>query len=132
VHVTGKTRIVVAKAGLDGHDRGAKLVARILADAGFEVIYTGKFQTAAQIVATAIQESADAIGISILSGSHLTHFKKVVDLLKEENAEDIVVFGGGIALDDDITALKEMGVARFFTPGTNASEIVEFAQKLRA
>lgn len=129
--MAGKTRIVVAKAGLDGHDRGAKLVARILADAGFEVIYTGKFQTAEQIVATAIQESADAIGISILSGSHLTHFKKVLDLLKEEKAADIVVFGGGIALDDDIAALKEMGVSEFFLPGSNASEIVEFAGTLR-
>jgi methylmalonyl-CoA mutase C-terminal domain/subunit len=129
--MAGKTRIVVAKAGLDGHDRGAKLVARILADAGFEVIYTGKFQTAEQIVATAIQESADAIGISILSGSHLTHFKKVLDLLKEENAEDIVLFGGGIAMDDDIATLKEMGVSEFFTPGANAAEIVDFVGGLR-
>jgi methylmalonyl-CoA mutase C-terminal domain/subunit len=130
--VAGKTRIVIAKAGLDGHDRGAKLVARILADAGFEVIYTGKFQTAEQIVATAIQESADAIGISILSGSHLTQFKKVLDLLKKEKAEDIVVFGGGVALDDDVAALKEMGVSEFFTPGANATEIVDFVSGLRS
>ena len=130
--MAAKTRIVVAKAGLDGHDRGAKLVARILADAGFEVIYTGKFQAAEQIVTTAIQESADAIGISILSGSHLTQFRKVLELLKEEEAEDIVVFGGGVALDDDVAALKKMGVAEFFTPGSSAAEIVDFARKLSA
>ncbi len=129
--MVAKSRIVIAKVGLDGHDRGAKLVAKILADAGFEVIYTGKFQTAEQIVATAIQESADAIGISILSGSHNTQFKKVMTLLEEEKAEDIAVFGGGVAHDDDIETLKEMGVQEFFTPGTNASEIIEFAQGLQ-
>ena len=129
--MVAKSRIVIAKVGLDGHDRGAKLVAKILADAGFEVIYTGKFQTAEQIVATAIQESADAIGISILSGSHNTQFKKVMTLLEEEKAEDIAVFGGGVAHDDDIETLKEMGVQEFFTPGPNASEIIEFAQGLQ-
>jgi len=129
--MVAKSRIVIAKVGLDGHDRGAKLVAKILADAGFEVIYTGKFQTAEQIVATAIQESADAIGINILSGSHNTQFKKVMTLLEEEKAEDIAVFGGGVAHDDDIETLKEMGVQEFFTPGTNASEIIEFAQGLQ-
>jgi len=129
--MVAKSRIVIAKVGLDGHDRGAKLVAKILADAGFEVIYTGKFQTAEQIVATAIQESADAIGISILSGSHNTQFKKVMTLPEEEKAEDIAVFGGGVAHDDDIETLKEMGVQEFFTPGTNASEIIEFAQGLQ-
>ena len=129
--MSAKSRIVIAKVGLDGYDRGAKLVAKILADAGFEVIYTGKFQTAEQIVATAIQESADAIGISILSGSHNTQFKKVMALLKDEEAEDIAVFGGGVAHDDDIDSLKDMGVREFFTPGTNTSEIIEFVQRLR-
>jgi methylmalonyl-CoA mutase C-terminal domain/subunit len=125
-----KKRIVITKPGLDGHDRGAKVVARALADAGFEVIYTGKFQTPGQIVSTAIQENADGIGVSILSGAHLTLFKKIADLLKKEKAEDIVLFGGGIIMDDDIPKLKKMGVAEIFTPGTPTSAIVEFIESL--
>ncbi|MBW1805864.1 MAG: cobalamin B12-binding domain-containing protein [Deltaproteobacteria bacterium] len=125
-----KKRIVIAKPGLDGHDRGAKVVARSLADAGFEVIYTGKFQTPAQIVSTAIQENADGIGVSILSGAHLTMFKKIMDLLREKNAADIVLFGGGIIMDDDIPKLKDMGVAEIFTPGTSTSKIVEFVKNI--
>jgi methylmalonyl-CoA mutase C-terminal domain/subunit len=125
-----KKRIVIAKPGLDGHDRGAKVVARSLADAGFEVIYTGRFQTPAQIVATAIQENADGIGISILSGAHLTLFKKIIDLLREKKADDIVLFGGGVIMDDDIPKLKDMGVAEIFTPGASTSEIVEFIKNI--
>src|SRR5665213_1779472 len=111
-------RIVVAKPGLDGHDRGAKVVARALRDAGVEVIYTGLHQTPEQIVETAIQEDADAIGLSVLSGAHLTLFARVLDLLKARSAQDIVLFGGGIIPDDDVTALEAMGVAMVFTPGT--------------
>jgi methylmalonyl-CoA mutase C-terminal domain/subunit len=125
-----KKRIVIAKPGLDGHDRGAKVVARSLADAGFEVIYTGRFQTPEQIVATAIQENADGIGISILSGAHLTLFKKIIDILKEKKADDIVLFGGGVIMDDDIPKLKDMGVAEIFTPGASTSTIVEFVQDM--
>ena len=110
-------RIVVAKPGLDGHDRGAKVIARALRDAGHEVIYTGLHQTPEQIVETAIQEDADVIGLSVLSGAHLTLFKKVLDLLAEKDASDIVVIGGGIIPDDDIPLLTEMGVARCSLPG---------------
>jgi methylmalonyl-CoA mutase C-terminal domain/subunit len=123
---TGRLRIVVAKPGLDGHDRGAKVVARALRDAGIEVIYTGLHQTPEQIVATAIQEDADAIGLSILSGAHMTLFRRVLELLAERDASDIVVFGGGIIPDADIPALEEMGVARIFTPGTPTHEITEW------
>ena len=119
-------RVVVAKPGLDGHDRGAKVVARALRDAGMEVIYTGLHQTPEQIVATALQEDAQAIGLSVLSGAHMTLFRKVMDLLAERDAEDIVVFGGGIIPDADIPALREMGVAAVFTPGTTTSTIVEW------
>ena len=119
-------RIVVAKPGLDGHDRGAKVVARALRDAGMEVIYTGLHQTPEQIVATAIAEDADAIGLSVLSGAHMTLFAKVIELLKKANAEDIVVFGGGIIPDADWPALAEMGVAQVFTPGATMSEIVSW------
>ena len=119
-------RVVVAKPGLDGHDRGAKVVARALRDAGVEVIYTGLHQTPEQIVATAIQEDADAIGLSILSGAHMTLFPRVLDLLRERGAEDIVVFGGGIVPTDDITALCELGVAAIFTPGAPTSAIVDW------
>lgn len=119
-------RVVVAKPGLDGHDRGAKVVARALRDAGCEVIYTGLHQTAAQIVETAIQEDADAIGLSILSGAHLTLFPAVIDLLKDKGASDIVVFGGGIIPEDDIPTLTDAGVAMVFTPGTSTSSIVEW------
>ncbi len=121
-------RVVVAKAGLDGHDRGAKVVARALRDGGIEVIYTGLHQTPEQVVSAAIQEDADAIGLSILSGAHMTQFSKVLELLKEQHAEDIVVFGGGIIPDDDIAKLTEMGVARIFTPGAPTSEIVEWVK----
>ncbi|HET8602848.1 MAG TPA: cobalamin B12-binding domain-containing protein [Marmoricola sp.] len=110
-------RIVVAKPGLDGHDRGAKVVARALRDAGHEVIYTGLHQTPEQIVETAIQEDADAIGLSVLSGAHMTLFRRLLELLDERDARDIVVFGGGIIPDQDIPLLEEMGVARIFTPG---------------
>jgi len=120
---TGRVRVVVAKPGLDGHDRGAKVVARALRDAGVEVVYTGLHQTPEQVVATAIQEDADAIGLSILSGAHMTLFRKVIDLLAERDASDIVVFGGGIIPDADIGPLQEMGVARIFTPGATTQEI---------
>ena len=121
-------RVVVAKPGLDGHDRGAKVVARALRDAGIEVVYTGLHQTPAQIVDAAIQEDADIIGLSVLSGAHLTLFAEVMDLLKAKDATDIVVFGGGIIPDDDIPVLEEMGVARIFTPGTTTHEIVQWVQ----
>ena len=110
-------RIVVAKPGLDGHDRGAKVVARALRDAGMEVVYTGLHQTPEQIVEAAIQEDADAVGLSVLSGAHMTLFAKVTELLAARDAADIVVFGGGIIPDDDVPALTEMGVAKVFTPG---------------
>jgi isobutyryl-CoA mutase small subunit len=117
-------RVVVAKPGLDGHDRGAKVVARALRDAGVEVIYTGLHQTPEQVVETAIQEDADAIGLSILSGAHMTLFRKVVDLLAERDARDITVFGGGIIPDADIPLLEQMGVAKIFTPGATTQDIV--------
>jgi methylmalonyl-CoA mutase, C-terminal domain len=126
---SGRFRIVIAKPGLDGHDRGAKVVARALRDAGVEVIYTGLHQTPEQIVATAIQEDADAIGLSILSGAHMTLFRRVLDLLAERGADDIVVFGGGIIPDADIPALQEMGVARIFTPGTPTQEITGWVKE---
>jgi methylmalonyl-CoA mutase C-terminal domain/subunit len=119
-------RVVVAKPGLDGHDRGAKIVARALRDAGIEVIYTGLHQTPEQIVAAALAEDADAIGLSVLSGAHMTQFRRVIDLLAEQDAADIVVFGGGIIPDDDRDELERMGVAAVFTPGTPTTEIVEW------
>ncbi len=119
-------RVIVAKPGLDGHDRGAKVVARALRDSGCEVIYTGLHQTPAQIVAAAIQEDAAAIGLSIHSGAHMTLFPKVVELLREEGADDIVVFGGGIIPDADIEALHEQGVAAIFTPGTPMKTITDW------
>lgn len=121
-------RVVIAKPGLDGHDRGAKVVARALRDAGIEVIYTGLHQTPEQVVDAAIQEDADAIGLSILSGAHMTLFPKVVELLKERQADDIVVFGGGIIPEDDIPALKAAGVAEIFTPGTASRDIVAWVK----
>jgi methylmalonyl-CoA mutase C-terminal domain/subunit len=121
-----KIRVVVAKPGLDGHDRGAKIVARALRDAGFEVIYTGLHQTPEQIVATAVQEDADAVGLSVLSGAHNYLFARVIELLKEKGADDIAVFGGGIIPAEDITALKAMGVKEIFTPGTSTQDIVRF------
>jgi len=123
-----KIRVIVAKAGLDGHDRGAKVVARALRDAGVEVIYTGLHQTPEQIVAAAIQEDVDAVGLSILSGAHMTLFRKVIDLLKERGAEDIVVFGGGIIPPADIAELQAIGVARIFTPGAPTTDIVAWVQ----
>ncbi|MBO1754215.1 cobalamin B12-binding domain-containing protein [Allobranchiibius sp. CTAmp26] len=117
-------RIVVAKPGLDGHDRGAKVVARALRDAGMEVIYTGLHQTPEQIVEAAIQEDADAVGLSVLSGAHMTLFAKVTALLKDRDAQDIVVFGGGIIPEEDIPQLAELGVATVFTPGATTGEIV--------
>ncbi len=121
-------RIVVAKPGLDGHDRGAKVIARALRDAGHEVIYTGLHQTPEQIVETAIQEDADAIGLSVLSGAHMTLFKKLIGLLDERDARDIVVIGGGIIPEADIPLLHELGVARVFTPGATTTEIVDWVR----
>ncbi|MFD7260965.1 cobalamin B12-binding domain-containing protein [Streptomyces sp. NPDC059874] len=126
--VTGPIRVVVAKPGLDGHDRGAKVIARALRDAGMEVIYTGLHQTPEQIVDTAIQEDADAIGLSILSGAHNTLFVRVLELLKERDAEDIKVFGGGIIPEDDIAPLKAKGVAEIFTPGATTTAIVDWVR----
>ena len=117
------------QAGLDGHDRGAKIVARALRDAGFEVIYTGLHQTPEQVVATAIQEDADAIGLSVLSGAHNYLFKRVIELLKEKGADDIAVFGGGIIPPEDIAELKAMGVKEIFTPGTSTQDIVRFVRE---
>jgi methylmalonyl-CoA mutase C-terminal domain/subunit len=125
----GPVRIVVAKPGLDGHDRGAKVVARALRDAGMEVVYTGLHQSPEQIVATAIQEDADAIGLSVLSGAHLSAFRRVLDLLAERGAEDIVVFGGGIVPADDVAILEAAGVGAVFTPGTSTSEIVAWVRE---
>ena len=121
--MTAPIRIVVAKPGLDGHDRGAKVVARALRDAGHEVIYTGLHQTPEQIVETAIQEDADLVGLSVLSGAHMSLFRRVTELLRERDAADIVVFGGGIVPDEDLPALAEMGVAKIFTPGATTGEI---------
>ncbi|MBK7721336.1 MAG: cobalamin B12-binding domain-containing protein [Austwickia sp.] len=119
-------RIVVAKPGLDGHDRGAKVIARALRDAGMEVVYTGLHQTPEQIVEAAIQEDADGVGLSVLSGAHMTLFAKTIELLKARDAADIVVFGGGIIPEDDIPELTSMGVAKVFTPGATTTEIVEW------
>jgi methylmalonyl-CoA mutase C-terminal domain/subunit len=121
-------RVVIAKPGLDGHDRGAKVVARALRDAGVEVIYTGLHQTPEQIVAAALQEDADAIGLSVLSGAHMTQFARVLELLKERDATDIVVFGGGIIPGEDIDELERMGVARIFTPGATTTDIVAWVR----
>ncbi|KNX37881.1 cobalamin B12-binding domain-containing protein [Luteipulveratus halotolerans] len=121
-------RIVVAKPGLDGHDRGAKVVARALRDAGMEVIYTGLHQTPEQIVEAAIQEDADAVGLSVLSGAHMTQFAKVTELLRERDAADIVVFGGGIIPEEDLPELSRMGVATVFTPGATTTEIVDWVR----
>ncbi len=121
--LSSRIRIVVAKPGLDGHDRGAKIVARALRDAGHEVIYTGLHQTPEQIVETAIQEDADLIGLSVLSGAHMTLFRRLLELLAERDAADIRVFGGGIIPDEDIPVLEELGVAKVFTPGATTGEI---------
>jgi len=124
--MSGRIRVVVAKPGLDGHDRGAKVVARALRDAGMEVVYTGLHQTPEQVVETALQEDADAVGLSVLSGAHMTLFARVIELLKEKGAEDVVVFGGGIVPEEDMPRLTEMGVAKIFTPGATTTEIVDW------
>ena len=124
-----KIRVLIAKPGLDGHDRGAKVVARALRDAGMEVIYTGLRQTPEQIVETAIQEDVDVIGLSILSGAHTHIFPKVMELLKENNIKDIIVIGGGVIPEEDIPELKKAGVAEIFTPGTDTRNIVKFIKE---
>jgi methylmalonyl-CoA mutase C-terminal domain/subunit len=126
VLTAGKTRVVIAKVGLDGHDRGAKVIARALRDAGMEVIYTGLHQTPEQIVETAIQEDADAVGISILSGAHMTLVPRIVTQLRERGADNVRVVVGGTIPAEDIVELKKLGVAAVFTPGAPTSEIVEF------
>ena len=126
--MSSRIRVVVAKPGLDGHDRGAKVVARALRDAGMEVVYTGLHQTPEQIVETAIQEDADAVGLSVLSGAHMTLFRRVLELLSQRNAADIVVFGGGIIPDADIPELEQMGVAKIFGPGATMQSIVEWVR----
>jgi methylmalonyl-CoA mutase, C-terminal domain len=126
--VPAKIRVVVAKPGLDGHDRGAKVIARALRDAGMEVIYTGLHQTPEQIVETAIQEDADAVGISILSGAHMTLVPRILELLRENGAEDVLVVVGGTIPSDDAAELKKLGVAGVFGPGARTTDIVEFLQ----
>ncbi len=123
-----RIRVVVAKPGLDGHDRGVKVIARALRDAGMEVIYTGLHQTPEQIVQTVIEEDADAVGLSVLSGAHMTLFRRTIELLKQADAEDVVVFGGGIIPDADIPELEQAGVARIFTPGATMDEIVQWVR----
>ena len=125
-------RVLVGKVGLDGHDRGVKLIARALRDAGIEVVYTGLHQTPEQVVSTAIQEDVDGIGLSILSGAHKTLFRRVIELLEEQGAGDIALFGGGIIPDEDLPGLKAAGVKALFRPGTPMSEIVEFVKGLSA
>ena len=125
-------RVLIGKVGLDGHDRGVKLSARALRDAGTEVIYTGLHQTPEQVVSTAIQEDVDAIGLSILSGAHNTLFLRMLELLKEQDADDIVLFGGGIIPDEDLHALKAAGVKALFRPGAPMNEIVDFVKGIRS
>ena len=124
-----KIRVLIAKPGLDGHDRGAKIIAAALRDAGMEVIYTGLHQTPEQIVETAIQEDVDVVGLSILSGAHMTIFPKVINLLKDRGAEDIIVYGGGIIPPEDVAELKKMGVAELFGPGTPTTEVIEWTKQ---
>jgi methylmalonyl-CoA mutase, C-terminal domain len=126
--MSSRIRVVVAKPGLDGHDRGAKVVARALRDAGMEVVYTGLHQTPEQIVETAIQEDADAVGLSVLSGAHMTLFRRVLELLSQRGAADIVVFGGGIIPESDIPELERLGVSKIFTPGATTQSIVEWVR----
>ncbi len=127
--MSARIRVVVAKPGLDGHDRGAKVVARALRDAGMEVIYTGLHQTPEQIVETAIAEDADVVGLSVLSGAHMTLFRRVIELLHERDAADMIVFGGGIIPEADIPELTELGVAKVFTPGATTKSIVEWVRE---
>lgn len=122
----GKVRVLVAKPGLDGHDRGAKVVARGLRDAGFEVIYTGLHQTPEMIARAALDEDVDAVGISIMSGAHMTLMPRIVELIREQGQKDVVVFGGGIIPDADIEALSKIGIEKLFTPGASIAEIVEW------
>ena len=124
-----RLRILVAKPGLDGHDRGAKIIARALRDGGFEVIYTGLHQTPEMIAEAAVQEDADAVGLSVLSGAHMTLFPEVMRLLKERGAAEVAVFGGGIIPDDDVVKLKEMGVRQIFTPGASTEDIVKWVRE---
>ena len=128
--VTAPLRILIGKVGLDGHDRGVKLVARALRDAGMEIVYTGLHQTPEQVVSAAIQEDVDAIGLSVLSGAHNTLFIRVLELLKEQGADDIIVFGGGIVPDEDLPQLQAAGVRAVFRPGTSMSEIVDFLKDI--
>ena len=123
-----RIRVVIAKPGLDGHDRGAKVVARALRDAGMEVVYTGLHQTPEQIVETVVQEDADAVGLSVLSGAHMTLFARLAELLDERGIDDVVVFGGGIIPDEDLPELERLGVARIFTPGATTTEIVDWVR----
>ncbi len=125
-----KIRVLIGKPGLDGHDRGAKVIAAALRDAGFEVIYTGLHQLSESIVEAAIQEDVDIIGLSILSGAHMTIFPKIIDLLKQKNAEHIIVIGGGIIPEEDIKKLLQMGVKRIFTPGAPTNEIVDYIKSV--
>ena len=124
-----RIRVVVAKPGLDGHDRGAKVVARALRDAGMEVVYTGLHQTPEQIVETVVQEDADAVGLSVLSGAHMTLFDRLMELMHERGVDDVVVFGGGIVPDEDIPELERMGVAKIFTPGATTTDIVDWVRE---
>ena len=123
-----RIRVVIAKPGLDGHDRGAKVVARALRDAGMEVVYTGLHQTPEQIVETVVQEDADAVGLSVLSGAHMTLFARLAELLREREVDDVVVFGGGIIPDEDIPELERLGVAKVFTPGATTTDIVDWVR----
>jgi isobutyryl-CoA mutase small subunit len=124
-----RIRVVIAKPGLDGHDRGAKVVARALRDAGMEVVYTGLHQTPEQIVETVVQEDADAVGLSVLSGAHMTLFDRLTELMRERGIDDVVVFGGGIIPEEDVPELERMGVARIFTPGATTTEIVDWVRE---
>lgn len=124
-----RIRVLIAKPGMDGHDRGAKVVARALRDAGMEVIYTGLRQTADMIVSAAVQEDVDAIGLSVLSGAHMHYFREVTELLRQQGAEDIIVFGGGIIPDQDLPKLKEMGVGKVFTPGTSTEDAASYLRE---
>jgi methylmalonyl-CoA mutase C-terminal domain/subunit len=126
--VDERIRVVIAKPGLDGHDRGAKIVARALRDAGMEVVYTGLHQTPEQIVETVVQEDADAVGLSVLSGAHMTLFARLGELMRERGVDDVVVFGGGIIPDEDIPELARLGVAQIFTPGATTTEIVDWVR----
>ena len=126
--VDERIRVVIAKPGLDGHDRGAKVVARALRDAGMEVVYTGLHQTPEQIVETVVQEDADAVGLSVLSGAHMTLFARLTELMRERGIDDVVVFGGGIIPEDDVPELERLGVAGVFTPGATTTDIVEWVR----